>query len=111
RVTSPARLLGVDYGGRRVGLAVSDPTRTIAQGLPTVEARGISDAARLVAAEAARWDVSEIVVGLPLTLGGVEGEAVRAVRAFIHALERATRVPITTLDERFTSVIAERALA
>jgi putative Holliday junction resolvase len=104
------RLLGVDYGGRRIGLAVSDPTRTIAQGLPTLQVRGLNDAVKRVATEASRWDVREIVVGLPLTLSGRETEAARAVRGFVASLTRVTHIPVTFLDERFTSVIAERAL-
>lgn len=104
------RALGVDYGGRRIGLAVSDPTRTIAQGLATLHATGLRDAVRKVAAEAAKWQVSEIVVGLPLTLGGVSGEAARAATAFARALARATGIAVAMADERFTSVIAQRAL-
>lgn len=104
------RILGVDVGEKRVGLAVSDPTRTIAQGLPTLHIRGMNHGVREVARVAEEWNVVEIVVGMPLTLRGAAGEAAHMARAFADRLAAVSGRPVTTVDERLTSVWAERAL-
>ncbi len=105
-----ARILGVDVGRKRVGLAVSDPTCTIARGLPTVHVRGLEHAVKEVSRAADEWDVREIVVGWPATLSGIDGEASRMVRVFADRLAAVSGRPVTTVDERFTSVLAERTL-
>lgn len=111
RSASLARILAIDYGERRVGLALSDPTATIAQPLPTLERRrGKRPPVAPVARLAREHEVAEIVVGLPLTLEGEESEWTREVRAFGASLAERTGVPVTYLDERMTSVRAERAV-
>ncbi len=106
-----ARLLGVDFGERRVGLALSDPTGTIARPLPTLKRRRgkrppVAPVARLVEEN----DVEEIVVGLPLTLEGEDSEWTREVRDFGEKLAERTGRPVAFQDERMTSVRAERAV-
>lgn len=105
------RVLGVDLGTRRIGLAVSDPSGTLASPL-TVQARGDDHAedhaALLATADAER--VARIVVGLPLSLSGDEGPAARAARAEVEELRAATSLPIDVHDERFTTVSATRRL-
>ena len=105
------RVLGVDPGERRVGLALSDEDGRIALPLRTVP-RGKDSAAvvRAIVDVVAEKEVGEVVVGLPLRLDGSEGEAARRARAFAVLLERSLAVPLTLWDERLTTVAAERSL-
>jgi putative holliday junction resolvase len=106
-----ARVLGIDYGERRVGLALSDPTATIAQPLTTLQRRrGKRPPVAVLARLVLEHDVVEIAVGLPLTPGGDESDWTREVRAFGDALAERTGRPVTFLDERMTSIRAERAV-
>ena len=107
------RALGVDLGERRIGLALSDPSRTVASphevlrrgGDPAADRHAIVDAAR-------RQGASVIVVGLPLSLSGRSGPAARAAREEVEALRAvAGDIEVTLHDERLTTVTAERALA
>jgi putative holliday junction resolvase len=104
------RLLGVDYGRVRVGLAISDPDRIIASPLATYESRNADvDAAyfrQLVAAE----NVVGLVVGLPLHTDGREGVMADEARRFGKWLGEMTHLPVEFADERFTTVHAESAL-
>jgi putative holliday junction resolvase len=105
------RVLGVDLGTRRIGLAVSDPSGTLATPL-TVQLRGrdhAADHATLVATAEAEG-VARIVVGLPLSLSGDEGPAALAARAEVEELRAATSLPIDLHDERFTTTSATRRL-
>lgn len=105
------RVLGIDYGERRVGLALSDPTATIAQPLPTLKRRkGKRPPVAPVARLAEEHDVREIVVGLPLTLAGEESDWTREVREFGRKLQDRAGCPVAFQDERMTSVRAERAV-
>jgi putative Holliday junction resolvase len=105
-----ARILAVDWGERRIGVAVSDPTGLIASGLETLEVRGERDAIEQLAELAAEETATLIVVGLPLLHSGEEGEAARAARAFAHRLREKTGLPVDTYDERLTSALSERRL-
>ncbi len=106
------RVLGVDPGQKRVGLAVSDDADgRIALPLTTFD-RPPDDreAAAKVRGLLGSLELCQVVVGLPLRLNGTEGEAARRARRFGEALAHALRVPVTYIDERLTSVQAERAL-
>ena len=110
------RVLGVDVGDRRVGLAISDASRTLARPLTTVKVTGAGDAvdrvAETVAALAADEDgLDAIVVGLPARLDGSPTSATPRVQAFIDALRARTTVRIVTEGERLTSREAESRLA
>ncbi len=105
-----ARILGVDWGERRIGLAVSDPEGVIASGLETVIVKTPEAALDRVAEVAAEHDVERIVVGLPLLMSGRAGEAAESARRFALALERKSGLPVETYDERLTSAISERRL-
>jgi|SRR5438093_9215637 len=110
------RVLGVDVGDRRVGLAISDASRTLARPLTTVEVADAADTvdriAKTIATLAADEDgLSAIVVGLPARLDGSATSATPRVQAFIDALRTRTTVPIVTEDERLTSREAESRLA
>ncbi len=106
------RALGLDLGSKRIGVAVSDLTGTIASPL-TVITRGRSrrhDHARI--AELVRAEEADcVVVGMPHSLSGADGPAARAARAEATALASVVGVPVETHDERFTTVTANRALA
>ncbi|CAN5789229.1 Holliday junction resolvase RuvX [soil metagenome] len=106
-----ARVLSVDYGERRVGVAISDPTATIAQPLTVIIRRaGKRPPVQAVADLALAHDVAHIVVGLPLTLAGDESDWTREVRSFGEKLAERTGRGVTFADERLTSVMAERAV-
>lgn len=105
------RILAVDYGERRVGLALSDPSALIASPLSTMKRRKgkrppLAPITRLVE----EHGVDEIVVGLPLTLDGDDSDWTREVREFARSLGERTGLPVSLQDERMTSVEAERAV-
>lgn len=104
------RILAVDYGRRRLGLAVSDELGATAQGLPTVRAGGIRAAVEAVAGVARERGVEEVVVGLPLNMDGSRGEMAEAATAFARALEAFTGLPVRCRDERLTSLSARRTM-
>jgi putative Holliday junction resolvase len=109
-MTSLMRVLGVDPGARRIGLALSDedgcfasPHATLPGGALEASARSISDAARALQAE-------RIVVGWPLSLDGTEGEAARKARLLSERVRELSGLPVVLWDERLTSRAAEREL-
>jgi len=104
------RILAVDWGKRRIGLAVSDALGILATGLPTLEIRGEAEAVARVADTIRNLEADSVVVGLPLTLAGGRGEAARAAERFAASLSAAIGVPVTLYDERLTSALAERRL-
>ncbi len=101
------KVLALDYGSARTGVAVTDPTGTVARPAGTIE-RAATDAGfgRLVAAIDAEQP-ELVVVGMPLTLRGRHGEQARETAAFVERLRTAIDVPVETYDERFTSVLAD----
>ena len=103
------RMLGVDYGEARIGLAVSDPTGTIASPIEAIGATGSGDPSN-VANIAADQGASTIVVGLPLSLDGTYGPAARKVNAFCNRLRKITDLPVVAWDERSTTVEAHSLL-
>ena len=104
------RILAVDWGARRIGLAISDPDGIIATGLRTLEVKNVAQAVEAVAATAVREGAESIVVGLPLLMSGERGEAARAAEAFARDLTGVTQIPVDTYDERLTSALSERRL-
>jgi putative Holliday junction resolvase len=107
-----SRIVGLDPGAARIGIAISDDGRSIAFPRDTVPARGgWADAAKRVKEALAGEDVALLVVGLPLRLDGSEGEAARRARGFGEALRAAFGVEVVYWDERMTTVAAERSLS
>jgi putative holliday junction resolvase len=105
------RVLALDVGAQRLGVAVSDPTGTVASPLATLPRRTPDEDASALAALAAQHDAGTVVVGLPLTLDGREGPAAKSVRRYLAEL--ATRLPrldFRLADERLSTVAAERTL-
>jgi putative Holliday junction resolvase len=100
------KVLALDYGEARTGVAVSDATATIARPLCVVE-RAATPAGLERIAELVREEEAErVVVGLPLTLRGERGAQARATEEFVAALREAVDVPVETYDERFTTALA-----
>lgn len=101
------KILALDFGSARTGVAVSDPTGTIARPLVTVERvetdQGFGKLLDVIAAEAPEL----VVVGLPLTLRGAHGDQADATSRFVARLSAAIDAPVELFDERFTSVLAD----
>jgi putative pre-16S rRNA nuclease len=104
------RVLAVDPGSKRVGLALSDPTETIAQPLDTIAAEPADSLAERLAEVARRSEAGRIVVGLPMRLDGSLGPEAKAARVLATALRRSTKLPVELVDERLTTAAAERSL-
>ncbi len=102
------RVLALDYGSARTGVAISDPTGTLARPLGVVEGAatesGLAELARLAREE----DVDRVIVGLPLTLRGTHGEQAAETERFVEALRGVLAVPIELFDERFTTDLAQQ---
>lgn len=105
--SSEGRVLGIDYGTHRVGLALSDELRITAQPLEVV-ARAV--AVKRIAAIVVEMNVSEIVMGLPVGLSGKEGPAAFEARLMGDEVAKVTGLAVTFADERFTTSTAERAM-
>lgn len=102
------RLLAIDYGRRRCGIAVTDVMRIVATGLTTVATSGLID---FVKGYVAREPVDAIIVGLPRDVHGRESDSMRYITPGINALRKALPdMPVEFYDERFTSVIAHRSM-
>jgi putative Holliday junction resolvase len=105
------RVLGIDFGERRIGLALSDPTGTLASPLPTLKRRaGKRPPLAAIEGIIAEHGVEAIVLGLPVTLSGEESDWTRLVRSVGESLAKRTGLQVHYIDERFTSVMAEKAV-
>lgn len=108
---SGGRVLGVDLGSRRIGVAVSDATGTLASPLTVIERTGDRDADYRALAEIARDEAAErMIVGLPLSLSGDVGPAAEAAIKEVEAMAAVVGLPVETYDERFTTVEADRSM-
>jgi putative holliday junction resolvase len=103
------KVLALDFGSARTGVAVSDPTGTIARPLGVVERAAAERGLGEIAALAAREEVERVVVGLPLTLRGEHGAQAEETERFVRALRERLDVPVETFDERFTTALAGQA--
>ena len=106
----PQRVLGLDVGARRIGLAVTDPLGITAQGLETLERKNKKHDFAYLNRILRQYDVKEIVVGLPLRMSGQEGTQSEKIRIFAEELENKFGLPVHFWDERLTSVEANRFL-
>ena len=104
------RILAVDPGSKRVGVAISDPTATIAQALMTIPAEPARTLPSRLAEIASAHEAQRIVVGLPRRLDGTRGPEAAAAEALAGALRQASGLPVELVDERLSSVAAERSL-
>ncbi len=101
------KVLALDYGSARTGVAVSDPTGTLARPLEVVQNASAPAGLRHLAELVEREGIEQIVVGLPVTLRGERGAQAEETEAFVSALRAVTEVPIESFDERFTTKLAE----
>jgi len=99
-------VLALDYGSARTGIAVSDPTGTVARPVGVAAKVGTPGGMAILLAKIRAEQPERVVVGLPLTLRGQEGEQARETLAFVTLLREALEVPVETYDERFTSSLA-----
>ena len=104
------RVLGVDFGQARIGVAVSDELGMLAHPLETVSANPINAATKRIAQLAAEKDVEAVVVGLPRHMSGAAGAAAEEVNAFVAKLRPLLRCKVVLWDERLTTTAAHRAL-
>ncbi|HYM96392.1 MAG TPA: Holliday junction resolvase RuvX [Candidatus Sulfotelmatobacter sp.] len=104
------RTLAVDPGTKRVGVAVSDPTGTIAQALTTLAAEPAASLAARVVELARAHEAARVVVGLPRRMDGSYGPEAAAARELADAIRKASGLPVELVDERLTTVAAERSL-
>jgi putative Holliday junction resolvase len=102
------RVLAIDFGERRIGLAISDPLQITAQGLPTIDTKKIKDVFSHILGIVEEKDVKKIVVGMPRNMDGSIGFKGEAVKKFIGELKRRIDVEIITWDERLTTVQSQR---
>ena len=100
------KILALDYGSARTGVAVSDPTGTVARPLAIIERAASDDGFAKLLAVIAAEEPELVVVGLPLTLRGERGEQAHETALFVDRLRAAVGVPVDEFDERFTSVLA-----
>ncbi len=101
------KVLALDYGSARTGVAVSDPTGTVARPLGVVERAASEDGIARLVELAREEDVERIVVGLPITLRGEHGAQAEETDRFVELLRAAVDLPVESFDERFTTKLAE----
>ncbi len=116
-MSASGRIVAIDYGMARIGLAISDECRMIATPLTTLEAKKKAAASALACAQElqrleklGRYTIQAIIVGLPLLLNGKTGLLADEVLHFVEQLKTHVSIPVTTWDERLTSVQADRTL-
>ena len=100
------KVLALDYGSSRTGVAVSDPTGTLARPLGIVERAATKDGMRRLVDLVRAEEPQRVVVGLPLTLRGERGDQAEETERFVESLMRELDVPVETFDERFTTALA-----
>jgi putative Holliday junction resolvase len=106
----PARILAIDFGLRRIGLAISDPLGITAQGIPTLHRTSIRKDIEHIRAVAEEYSVEKVIVGNPLSHTGKETAMSQHVRDFVKKLQGRLSCPVELWDERLTSVEANRLL-
>ncbi|MDR3185468.1 MAG: Holliday junction resolvase RuvX [Christensenellaceae bacterium] len=104
------RVIAIDVGDKRIGIATSDPLGIIANGYETYHRKNIKDDMIHIVELCKNNDANTIVVGMPYTLDGSEGEQAKKTREFVKTLAKYTDINVEYIDERFTSVIAGRSL-
>jgi putative Holliday junction resolvase len=104
------RILAIDPGSKRVGVALSDPTATIAQALTTMPAEPAATLASRIAKLARDSEAARIVVGLPKRLNGSRGPEAKSAQALADAIRTESGLPVELVDERLTTAAAERSL-
>ncbi|MFQ5602012.1 MAG: Holliday junction resolvase RuvX [bacterium] len=104
------RILAIDYGTKRMGLAMSDPLGILAQRLPTIHYRQLSEALEEIGKIVSENSVSQIIVGNPISLNGAANRTAQKAHEFSRILQEKVNLPVKLWDERLTSVQSERAM-
>jgi putative holliday junction resolvase len=105
-----SRVLAIDFGERRIGLAISDPLGITAQGLPTIDTKKTKDVISYIQKIIQEKNVDRVVVGMPKNMDGSIGFKGEEVKKFIQKLIQKTKIEITTWDERLTTVESLRSM-
>ncbi len=105
------RVLALDYGAARTGVAVSDPTGTLARPVEVIERAGADAGLDRIASLVAEHRAERVIVGMPLTLRGTRGEQAIETERFVERLRDRVEVPVDTFDERFTTTLAQQTPA
>lgn len=105
-----ARILGIDFGEKRLGLALSDETRSLARPLTVYERQELCKDIKFLSDLVTQYQIAEIVLGLPLNMDSSLGPQAHQVLEFKKTLEEQLKLPVHTFDERLTTVEAERIL-
>ncbi|HEY9713932.1 MAG TPA: Holliday junction resolvase RuvX [Chroococcales cyanobacterium] len=109
-MSAKPRIIGLDIGDKRIGIAISDPLGITAAGLETIERKNMATDLAAVKNIAERHGAVELVLGLPYNMDGTEGEQAEKVKSFGRKLARTTGLPIVYEDERLTTISAIRTL-
>jgi len=106
------KILCLDVGEKSIGAAISDPSHTIAQGICSIRfpTSSLEEKIKCVKELVLSHEVGKIIIGMPLDLKGREGEQAKKIREFARIVEKATGLPVIFLDERFTTLVAEKLL-
>ncbi len=104
------RILCLDVGTKRIGVAVSDELKIIAQNLQTIERTGLKRDIAVIKGMVEKYNVGQIVVGMPYNLNGEKGKMARAVKNFIEKLKNSTGIDVLEWDERFSTIAVDRVL-
>ena len=102
------RILALDFGEKRIGIAVSDPLNIIAQSVGTIESKGIKNDLKKVGELVKEYEAGKIIVGLPLNMDGTEGKSANRAMDFVKDLKKEIQVEVEMLDERLTTAQGER---
>jgi len=102
------RILALDFGEKRIGIAVSDPLGIIPLGLKTIEYKSFKELSSRLKELIEQYTIKTIVIGLPLRLSGEEGETAKKVKKFGEKIEKDLMVPVQYWDERMTSIQAQK---
>ncbi len=105
------RVVGIDYGDVRTGIALSDEMKFLAQGLGTIQNTGMDDAVNKVIEAVRDYEIETFVVGYPKNMNGTIGERCEKAKKFSEKLKNKTKIPVVLWDERLTTVSAHRVLS
>ena len=104
------RVLGIDWGEKRIGFAVSDPLGILATPVDTAEVSGLKESVEAVRRICEEKEAEQIVVGLPINMDGTHGEMVDRIHVFVAALKEDLGLPVAIWDERMSSLAADRVM-
>lgn len=104
------RVMGLDVGDKRIGIAVSDPLKITAQGLETLNRTNLKREIEYIIQLMNKWEVTQLVVGLPKNMNGTLGPQAEKVKSFINSLLKVKDIEVIYIDERLSTVTAEKTL-